>query len=276
MPFQLDDALQTLERDPEAPLDLAEIALWLARDEYPFLDTEAHLNEIAGMAHEAARYMQGGHLAHRVQGLCRYLFHEMGFRGNQRDYYDPSNSYLNQVLERRLGIPITLSSIVIAVGSRAGLPIHGIALPGHFIVRALDDVQEILIDPFHGGRILTRHDCEILVQQRTGMPFDAASLAFAPLPLAATVQRMLTNLKAIYTQNEDWPRASRVMLRMLQLNPRDVVLRRDLGKCYLQQELPGKAIDHLQAYVRRASDAKDHAVILQMLRAASNMVARWN
>lgn len=276
MPFNLDTALETLERDPDAPLDLAEIALWLAKDEYPFLDAEAHLNEIAGMAHEVASYVRSGHLAHRVQGLCRYLFHEMGFRGNQRDYYEPRNSYLNQVLERKLGIPISLSSVTMAVGTRAGLTMHGVGLPGHFIVRAFDGDQEVLVDPFHGGRILTRDDCEILVQQRTGVPFEASSLALTPLPLGATVQRMLVNLKSIYIRNEDWPRACRVMQRLRQINRHDVVLRRDLGRCYLQQEQPGKAIDHLQAYVNQAGDAADHAAVERLLRMASNMVAQWN
>src|SRR5215470_341957 len=100
MPLQLDQALRTLSRDPAAPLDLAELALLLARDEYADLDVEAHLNEINAMAREAAPYLRG-HLAHQVQGLCRYLFHEMGFRGNQQNYYDARNSYFNQVLERR-------------------------------------------------------------------------------------------------------------------------------------------------------------------------------
>src|SRR5947207_4230857 len=112
--MQLDTALETLSRDPAAPLDLAEIALLLARDEFSFLDVEGHLNELAAMAQEVKPYLRG-HLAHQVQGLCRYLFHEMGFRGNERDYFDPSNSYFNQVLERRLGIPISLSAVVYGV-----------------------------------------------------------------------------------------------------------------------------------------------------------------
>src|SRR6266498_397211 len=105
MPHSLDAALEKLARDPGAPVDLAEIALLLARDEFPNLDVEAHLNELNAMAYEVRPYLRG-HLAHQVQGLCRYLFHEMGFRGNVEHYYDPRNSYLNAVLERRLGIPI--------------------------------------------------------------------------------------------------------------------------------------------------------------------------
>src|SRR5437870_9559773 len=157
--MQLDSALETLARDPAAPLDLAEIALLLARDEFSFLDVEGQLNELNAMANEVKPYLSG-HLAHQVQGLCRYLFHEMGFRSNPRDYYDPRNSYFNQVLERRLGIPISLSAVTMAIGQRAGMTIAGVGLPGHFIVKASDPRQQILLDPFHGGRILSLADCE--------------------------------------------------------------------------------------------------------------------
>src|SRR6266404_2336633 len=123
--MDLDAALTALAADPHAPLDLAELALWLARDEYPELDVEAYLGELAGMAHEVTRYLGGG-LEARVKGLCRYLFHDMGFRGNKQDFFDPRNSYFNQVLDRRTGIPITLSAVAMAVGTRAGLQIVGV------------------------------------------------------------------------------------------------------------------------------------------------------
>src|SRR5262245_41894013 len=115
--MDLDAALNLLAQVPDAPLDLAELSLQLARAEYPALDVEAYLSELAGMAREAHGYI-GGSLEKRVTGLCRYLFHEMGFRGNVDQYYDPRNSYLNQVIDRRTGIPITLSTMVIAIGVR--------------------------------------------------------------------------------------------------------------------------------------------------------------
>src|SRR6516225_5893708 len=122
--MDIDAALEQLADDPLAPLDVAELALELARDEYPDLDVDAQLSELAGMAHEAQRYLRGSPRS-QVLGLCRYLFHEMGFRGNIPSYYDARNSYLNQVLERRTGIPITLSAVAMAVGTRAGLNVVG-------------------------------------------------------------------------------------------------------------------------------------------------------
>src|SRR5205807_10669323 len=122
------------------------------------------------------RHYVCGDLQARVQGLGRYQFHEMGVRGNARDYYDPRNSYLNVVLQRRTGIPITLSVVTIAIGRRAGMEIAGVGLPGHFIVKATDGDAEVLIDPYHGGRVLTPNDCENVVLQVTGLPFDASPL----------------------------------------------------------------------------------------------------
>src|SRR5262249_24160552 len=142
----LDEALTLLARDPTAPLDLAEVALTLARDEYTGLDVDAYLSELTGMAHEARHRLRGG-LEARVTALCRYLFHDMGFRGNIKDYYDARNSYLNEVLDRRTGLPIALATVTMAVGKRAGLEIAGVGLPGHFIAKAVADGHEVLFDP---------------------------------------------------------------------------------------------------------------------------------
>jgi len=273
--MNLDDSLTQLARDPSAPLDVAEVALHLAQDEYPALDVEACLGELASMAHEARRYVRGN-LAAQASGLCRYLFHEMGFRGNVKDYYDPLNSYFNQVLERRTGIPITLSALTMAVGNRAGLEMRGVGLPGHFIVKAVQGDDEVLIDPFHGGRILTETDCENLVRQSTGVAFEASALALAAIPLGLMIKRMLGNLKSIYLGLEDWPRALRVLVRLFQLDERDAVLRRDLGTTHVKLRQFGKAIDHLRFYLEQAPEAQDAAAITKVLKSAERGVAEWN
>jgi regulator of sirC expression with transglutaminase-like and TPR domain len=273
--MNLDAALERLSRDPQASLDVAEVSLSLARDEYPRLDVEACLGEIVSMAHEARRYVRGD-LPGRVQGLCRYLFHDMGFRGNVKDYYDPLNSYFNQVLERRTGIPITLSALVMAVGRRAGLQVEGIGLPGHFIVRVGDGAGSLLVDPFHGGRQLSGTDCENLVRQATGAPIALSPLSLEPIPLGLMLRRMLNNLKGIYLGLEDFARAIRIMERMLQLNPRDAVLRRDLGVSLVRTGQPGKALDHLRYYIQEAPEADDQKAIGAVLRDAEKRVAQWN
>jgi regulator of sirC expression with transglutaminase-like and TPR domain len=268
-------ALSLLARDPSAPLDLGELALLLARDEYPALDVEAYLAELDGMAHEARPHLRG-RLEKRVAGLCRYLFHDLGFRGNRNVYYDPRNSYFNDVLDRRTGIPITLSAVAMVVGQRAGLKVVGVGLPGHFVAKAVCDGREVIFDPFHGGRVLTPEQCEALVEQAAGMAFAATPEALRPVPLGPIVQRMLSNLKGIYLRAGDYSRAVRVMNRLRQLCPDDALQRRDLGATLLQAGEPGKAIGHLQAYLAAEPDAEDAADVRRLLEQSRGAVARWN
>jgi regulator of sirC expression with transglutaminase-like and TPR domain len=273
--MNLDLALDRLAKDADADLDLAELSLELARDEYPDLDVDAYLSEIASMAHEARRYARGN-LEARVKGLCRYLFHDMGFRGNQQDYYDPSNSYLNQVLDRRTGIPISLSAITMAIGKRIGLTVTGVGLPGHFVAKATDGEREILFDPFHGGRLLTSEACENLVRQVTGAPFRVMARHLVPMPLGRVLQRMLANLKAVYLRTEDFHRAVRIIERLRQLAPHDPLERRDLGLTLVRLGEPGKAINHLSAYLEAAGPAEEAANVRRVLQQAQSAVARWN
>jgi regulator of sirC expression with transglutaminase-like and TPR domain len=273
--MNLNAALDLLARDPTAPLDAAELALHLARDEYPDLDVEAQLGELNAMAHEARTYLRGD-LRARVAGLCRYLFHEMGFRGNTRDYYHPDNSYLNIVLERRTGIPISLSAIVMAVGARAGLEVAGVGLPGHFVVKALAEGQEVLFDPYHGGRLLSPTDCEHLVHQVTQRTFRATPEHLAAIPLGVMVQRMLNNLKGAYLRQGDFRRAVRVMERLRQLDADDPVQRRDLGATLLHAGQPGKAVDHLTAYLTALPEAGDAEAVQLLLKQARQTLAAWN
>jgi regulator of sirC expression with transglutaminase-like and TPR domain len=274
--MDLDMALTLLSHTPDAPLDLAELALSLAREEYPSLDIEAYLSELDGMAHEARPHLRGGSLSQRVKGLCRYLFHDMGFRGNQQNYYDARNSYLNEVLDRRTGIPITLSAVAMAVGGRAGLPVAGVGLPGHFVAKAVEGGEEVLFDPFHGGRLLTPEKCQRLVEQATGMPFAVDAEALRPVPLGMMVLRMLNNLKGVYLRSGDYARAARVIERLRQLNPEDPLQHRDLGATLFQAGQAGRAIDHLQAYLIASPGAGDADVVKQLLTQAQASVARWN
>jgi regulator of sirC expression with transglutaminase-like and TPR domain len=273
--MNLDMALTLLSHTPDAPLDLAELALSLARDEYPALDVEAYLSELDGMAHEARSHLRGS-LTARVKGLCRYLFHDMGFRGNQQDYYDARNSYFNDVLDRRTGIPITLSAVAMAVGRRAGLEVVGVGLPGHFVAKAGADGEEVLFDPFHGGRVLTPAKCQRLVEQVTGMPYEVNDAALAAVPLGAIVMRMLNNLKGVYLRTGDYMRAARVIERLRQLSPDDALQRRDLGATLFQAGQAGQAIDHLQAYLSASPEATDANAVKKMLTQARVAVARWN
>ena len=269
----LDSVLEKLCGQPEADLDLAEVALHLARDEFPHLDVEGCLGEFNALARDARSYLGQGMNA-QVHGLCRYLFHELGFRGNAKHYNDPRNSYLNLVLDRRLGIPITLSAVVMAVGQRVGVPFVGLGLPGHFIIKAAE--ADILVDPFHGGRLITWDDCENLVRQMTGKAIPIPKAALRALPLGLMLERWLNNLRVIYLQEQDFVRAGRVLGRLRQLNPDNVHYRRDLGLCLLRQGWPGKALDHLKAYIQTAQEAEDLDTVAKLLRESERQLAQWN
>ncbi len=169
---------------PDEEVDLAQAALLIACEEYPDLDVARYLRWVDALAHEVAARLDGdpGPLE-AVRALNGLLFDEEGFRGNLDDYYDPRNSFLNDVLDRRTGIPITLSTLYIEVGRRAGLAVDGIGLPGHFVVR----VGGTLVDPFHGGALLTEEDCQKRLDRIYGGKRLAESVGLQKHPVARRV-----------------------------------------------------------------------------------------
>jgi regulator of sirC expression with transglutaminase-like and TPR domain len=277
--MELDSALDRLAADPSAPTDVAELALLLARDEHSdldFADYLARLDDLGCQARPFVAKNATSDLEQQVAGLSQFLFDELRFRGNVQDYYDPDNSYLNCVIERRLGLPITLSVVTMAVAARAGLTVHGVGLPGHFVVKAIAGSEEVIFDPFHGGQVLSVCDCELLVQQVTGQPFSATPEVLEPVPPGLLLRRMLTNLKGVYMRRGDFERAARTIGRIRQLAPADEAERRDLGVCLLHSGQPGRAIDLLSEYLEVTPHGPDAAKIETLLKRAKVEVARWN
>jgi regulator of sirC expression with transglutaminase-like and TPR domain len=273
--MDLDAALSRLAKNPSTSLDVAELALLIARDEFPSLKVASYLGRLDEMADQVRLNLRGS-LEDRVGGLCRFLFDELRFRGNVKHYYDPANSYLNRVLIRRVGIPITLSVVAMAVGTRAGLEVHGVGLPGHFVAKAVEGDDEVLFDPFHGGQLLTPCDCEQLVQQVTGEPFAATPESLRPTPPGLLLQRLLMNLKGAYIREGDFERAARVIGRLRQLVPQDPCEQRDLGVCLLQLGQAGRAVNLLSGYLAASPNGPDAEQVSQLLRQAQADVARWN
>ena len=273
--MDIEATLQLLADDPTTPVDVAEVALLLATDEYPDLDVSFYLRQLDLLALEVRPHLSGD-LESRVAELAQFLFEEKGYQGNSPYYYDPGNSYFNEVLDRRLGIPITLSALAMSVGHRAGMQVAGVGLPGHFIAKATEGAEEVLFDPFHGGQILTPVGCQSLVEAVTGQSIPLTPSLFEATPPGWIIMRMLNNLKGIYLTQEDFPRAIRVVGRLRLLAPTDVTLRRDLGVALLRSGKPGQAIDHLTAYLDGNPSATDEALVQQVLDKARIEVAKWN
>ena len=264
-------------RDLEEPGALAEAALLIAAEEYPALDVAAWLARLDALGARAReRVPPRGDADQTAAALTRLLVEDYGLRGNDADYYDPRNSFLNEVLERRLGIPLTLSLVYMDVGARAGVAVRGVGLPGHVVVRLERGETVRLLDPYNGGRPLDEADCRRLVERLGGgrLRFEPAHLR--AVSARAILIRMLANLKGVYTALGDWRRARGAVDRILLLAPEAVGELRDRGLLSARLGEPVAAIGDWEAYLRRVPDAKDAATVRRHLRALRQAQAALN
>lgn len=249
------------------PLPLAEGALLIAKEEYPDLDVARYLERLAALGRAAQSALREAEsTVERVQTLSDFLFVRTGFAGNRDNYGDPRNSFLNDVLERRLGIPITLSVVYLEVGRRAGLNLFGVSFPSHFLVKAVDERGELIIDPFNGGVIMDLDDIRARLQQIYGQPVELQPAMLKAAGARHILARMLRNLKNIYNSGADWPRALAALDRILILDPRaaDELLERAV--LYERLECFGAALEDFQSFLGRyaehpAADAARDAVV---------------
>ncbi len=215
-------------------LDAARGAAFIARDAYASLDVDALLARLDDLAAPlVARDLAALPLDAQAIEIGRHLYEVIGFRGNEADYYDPKNSLLVDVLDRKLGIPITLALVYVEVARRAGVVAHGVGFPGHFLVRidgaAGTNAAPVFVDPFFGGRILDRPALERLLRRAAGAAQALADEHLVPASSRAILVRMLVNLKWIYTTRGDLARAHLALDRMVTLTPESVAAVRERG-----------------------------------------------
>ena len=288
------DLVDTLIAASNLPgTSLAQAAFVIARIEYPRLDPNPYLSRLDAMGAAAQRRIEEHIIASGDSGILacvtalnEYLFGEEKFVGNREKYEDPRNSCLNEVLERRTGIPITLSLLYMEVARRAGLHVDGVNFPGHFLVRCPDAgsaAAGIIIDPFHGGALLSEHDCRLLLQRHVGsdVAFDRSLLVPATRP--QIIVRMLLNLKRIYVHMRSFPQAREVTEMLLALSPSALSELRDRGLlAYHLNDLSG-ALRDLQQYLKLSSmsdlDAEarqEHEQIWEHVKTLRRRVAALN
>jgi len=238
--------------------DLVEACLWVAAEEYPDLSVENELQRVRLIAGEGARrvYDLANPFA-RLDGLRTYFFDELGFRGNADDYNAPDNCHLNQVLDRRLGIPLSLSILFMEVANAAGFESRGVSLPGHFIVRVEWMERTLLVDVYNRGEVISEEDCRQLVSRTTGRPSLFRRSVLNGTDERLMLRRLLMNLKHVYVESEDYPRALSSVERLLMLTPDDPAEIRDRGFLQAHMGRAGAAIVDLESYLRCYPDAPD-------------------
>jgi regulator of sirC expression with transglutaminase-like and TPR domain len=267
------DDFRDLVKGPE--IDLGGAALGVARIEYPELVAKHSLARLDELAARSA----AGRIGDRRRALERvseFLFDETGFRGNADDYYDPRNSCLNDVLDRRLGIPITLSVLIMEVGRRVGLEISGIGLPGHFCVGARLGDELVLLDPFGGGRRLERQEAEAIASRAVGRQVELTEAHFVPATKAQIVVRMLRNLQGIYIRREDWAKALAVIDRLLVVEADSPLHVRDRGTVLVRLGQLHRGASEWERYLTRYPQARDAAAFKEELRRIRQTLAERN
>lgn len=247
-------------------IDLGKASLYLAQETYPEIDIEEYLNALDTMADEVQEQLsQTTYPLKIIQRINQYLFDDLDFQGNTSEYYDPRNSFLNEVIDRRRGIPITLSVLYLEIAKRINFLMVGIGMPGHFLIRPDFEEAGIFVDVFNRGEILFEADCEARLRQVYQQPVTLESHFLAPVSNKQILARMLTNLKYIYINREELINAIAAIERILLLFPDSAKELRDKGLLYYQLSEWEKASQDLNLYLTKFADAEDALVIRNLL-----------
>ena len=250
---------------PDSQIDLGHAALIIATHKYPDLDIQRELSLFDSLASVAeTRMSPDSDPLQKINAISTYLFEEIGFRGNDQDYYNPKNSYLNEVLSTRLGIPITLSLLCMEVAKRLSVELVSIGMPGHLVIRH-SNITDLFIDPFHGGILLSQSECiergTSITQGR--LPWNDSYLT--PLSNTEFLARMLRNLKSIYLKESSYREAQIIMNLLLEVNPEALSERRDRGIVNFQLGNYRDSLDDLEIYLDSGISGSEASSITKLI-----------
>lgn len=250
----------------EDEFDLAEAALLIAVEEYPGLEPEPYLAQLRLMADEVGdRLGIDRDPYHIISAINEYLFTDLGFIGNEKDYYDPRNSYLNEVIDRRMGLPVTISLVYMEVARHLGLSLVGIGFPAHFLIKYIGPESDLLLDPFHGGKIMSEEECVEQLREVYGN-----RMRFRPEFLEATssrtiLARLLKNLEGIYLRQRDYVHAYSAVERFLLIQPDAPDEIRERGLISFRLGNMRQAIADLRRYLQLRPNGRDRDNIRNQL-----------
>ncbi|KST66511.1 SirB1 family protein [Mastigocoleus testarum] len=251
---------------PDEDIDLARASLYIAQEEYPEIDPEVYIQTLDGMAQELSKRLpENKYPLVIIQNINQYLYDDLGFNGNNSDYYDTQNSFLNKVIERRLGIPISLSLIYLEIARRINFPMVGVGMPGHFLIRPEIEEIEIFVDTFNRGEVIFTQDCQDRLNQ-----IYQKNIVFKPEYLAAVTKkkflaRILDNLKIIYVHQQEIEKALGAVERKLLLFPDAHIELRDRGLLLFQLGYFPQAIRDLETYLEIEPNSEDVSTIRSLL-----------
>lgn len=268
---------QQLVTLPDGAIPLVEAALLMASEEYPQLEIGPYLDRLDEIAGAARLQVEGTATpVEKVIAINDVLFNRYGFRGNTDDYYDPRNSFLNDVIDRHLGIPITLSAIYIEISRRLDFAIQGVGLPGHFIVKYSDRNEEFFIDPFKAGALLTISDCRQFIRDNFGPSFEFSQRMVARVTNRQILWRMLNNLKKIYVDSKSFDKGLTIVDMMLMVEPDDIDQYRDRGLIRIQLRQFEGAVKDLEHYVKNTQESRERGTAEDQLRELRRIHAMMN
>ncbi|MDJ0649069.1 MAG: transglutaminase-like domain-containing protein [Xenococcaceae cyanobacterium MO_188.B19] len=246
-------------------INLAKAALYFSQAEYPYLDIEAYLNKLLKISQAIELQLPATRYPLQViKVINNHLYKELGFAGNTENYYDPKNSFLNQVIDRRLGIPISLAVIYLDIAKHLNFPMVGIGMPGHFLIRPDFEEAGFFIDVFNQGEILFSQDCEAKLQQLYLQPVKLKPEFLNPVSSRTILTRMLNNLKQIYLHYRDFNRAISTINGILILSPDNPYELRNRGLIYYELNRWQESSQDLESYLAILPNAED-APMIQML-----------
>ncbi|MEO5616965.1 MAG: transglutaminase-like domain-containing protein [Candidatus Eisenbacteria bacterium] len=256
-----EDFIRSVKR-PEPAMDLARTALIVAAESDPNVDVDGVIHTLDSWAGELKQRLDPEW--NNLQKLARlrsFVFEELGFKGERRDYYNPNNSLLHEVVKNRRGVPLTLSIVFMELGWRLGIPFEGVAFPGHFMVRLTGEPGDLILDPFEHGCSIHEDDCRRILQEVTGGALEFHEDLLASVTKHDMIRRLLHNLKGAYLRAGDDERALSAVERLLLLAPGDAHELRDAGLLLFRLQRYGRALDRLDAYLATSPKPTDTASV---------------